>query len=67
MGMDYMQVEEGEIYSVKLNNKAMTFWDRCCDCGLVHRMKVRADHPCELRIQTWRDNRRTGAIRRKKK
>jgi hypothetical protein len=43
------------------------FWLRCCDCGLVHRMKFRTvDSPRGRKIQfaAWRDRRRTAQSRR---
>jgi hypothetical protein len=35
----------------------------CCDCGLVHRVRVRM-HKGKLEAQFTRDNRRTGQVRR---
>lgn len=35
----------------------------CCDCGLVHRLRFRVKRGT-LEIRAWRDNRRTGQVRR---
>lgn len=35
----------------------------CCDCGLVHKIKVVATKR-RVRLRFWRDNRRTGQLRR---
>jgi hypothetical protein len=35
----------------------------CCDCGLVHKITVVATKR-RARLRFWRDNRRTGQLRR---
>jgi len=35
----------------------------CCDCGLVHHIKVRK-HKNRFYFRAWRENRRTGQARR---
>jgi hypothetical protein len=35
----------------------------CCDCGLVHRLRFTVAGG-RLTIRAWRDNRRTGQVRR---
>jgi uncharacterized Zn finger protein len=38
----------------------------CCDCGLVHRIRIVVIHRGAVRIAMSRDNRRTAAERRKR-
>lgn len=38
----------------------------CCDCGLVHKIKVVANNR-RVRLRFWRDERRTGQVRRYRK
>jgi len=61
MGSKYRAVEDGEI--VTIENGAMII-TACCDCGLVHLEKVESVDGGEVEITAWRDNRRTGQVRR---
>jgi hypothetical protein len=53
----YEQAWEGEWFDIP---KFLA----CCDCGLVHRIKVRK-YKNKFQIAYWRDNKRTGQRRRR--
>jgi hypothetical protein len=56
--MSYEQVYNDEWFDLR-----KTPHISCCDCGLVHEIKVRV-RKGKVEVQLNRDNRRTGQIRR---
>ncbi len=57
----YPQVHAGQ--AIEFNWHKKDYLVACCDCHLVHRFRfIVAGHT--LRIRTWRDNRKTAALRR---
>jgi hypothetical protein len=61
----YTQMVDGDIITCKHNDY---FHFACCDCSLVHRIVARYDPDNEMVVLTvYRDNRRTGQMRRWKK
>lgn len=57
--MTYEQVYNDQWWKLKKK-----FYVQCCDCGLVHEVKVRVSKRNGPQIQFNRDNRRTGQVRR---
>ena len=51
--MKYIKRNDGEEFAVE-----GTQYIACCDCGLVHRIKIRK-HKGRFYIRFWRDNKRT--------
>lgn len=61
--MKYVEVDDG----VALHPRHDRFFLRCCDCGLTHRVTfriVRLRGRRQIRMRTWRDERKTAAYRR---
>ena len=58
--MSYYQITDGEWIAVPRRG----FKEQCCDCGLVHKLNFRISPAGVLEIQTMRDQRATGAVRR---
>lgn len=71
----YHKTQDGETLVVPLEHKVA-----CCDCGLVHRVKVEPFRvetigprggkkvgPLKLRRTVWRDERATAAVRRERR
>ncbi len=54
----YEQVYNGDWYDLPRRH-----YIACCDCGLVHEVKIRV-HKGKPQIQLNRDNRRTAGVRR---
>lgn len=57
----YPDVAGGQ--SVYLDWRHKDYMIACCDCHLVHRFRFSVVGG-KIRIRGWRDNRRTGALRR---
>jgi hypothetical protein len=64
MSRRYPQRRPGE--PMEFDWKESDYWLCCCDCGLVHRIRlvVRGDR---AQIRLWRDNRSTAQLRRHRK
>jgi len=59
----YRQINNGDTVAIE---KAGFMRFRCCDCGLVHNI-VNTNYKRGTNLTFFRDNRRTGQIRRHKK
>jgi hypothetical protein len=57
---EYKPVDYGDAVEF---SKRDEFWIGCCDCGLVHRYKVKIVGN-KVQLIMWRDNRATGQRRR---
>lgn len=64
--MKYQEIKDGTWIEPLMKGWRMA----CCDCGLVHRTEfrvVRSGRGKGVVFRVWRDERATGAMRRKKK
>lgn len=61
MKKPYPGISAGQ--KVDLDWRHEDYYIACCDCNLVHKYRFTVVED-KLRIRGWRDNRRTGALRR---
>lgn len=57
------QIEDGELVEPPMRD---SYWQECCDCGLVHRYRFSVKDG-KVRFRIWRDNRATATARRRKR
>lgn len=57
----YEQIVEGEWFRPTTKHR-----DRCCDCGLIHRIEYKIVEG-ELWMRVWRDNRATAKTSERRK
>ena len=65
MGQKYSKAESGEPVDIPWRDGGYMYL-ACCDCGLVHKITVAATKRM-ARLRFYRDERRTGQIRRYRK
>ncbi|HDY88133.1 MAG TPA: hypothetical protein ENH82_08485 [bacterium] len=57
--MKYEQRKDGDEFCISPEH-----YIKCCDCGLVHKIKVKK-YKGKFYLRIWQDKRRTGQVRRR--